>query len=351
MKKLLTHIFIDGMNGMAIGFFCTFALGTILQQLGNLLPKDLGDLFTTIGGIAIVMTGAGIACGMVVKFQSPITVALSAVISGMVGAHADAIFQSSVISSEGLVKLSGSGDLFGAFIAAFVAVEVGTLVSGKTNVDIFLTPVLCTGLGCASGLLITPATSNLMEKLAWLLDRAASQNTILMSVLVASLMCLLSILPVSCTSLILLAGIKGSVAGAATIGCCCSMVGFAIASYHDNKWAGLFVQGVGTAKLQLANVFRRPYIILPSLISSALLAPLAVSVFHITNTPYGAAMGTTGLVGCLRAYDSMVDTIGSTESLLIISLICFILPGICSLGLAEGMRKLKILKDGDMKIG
>ena len=351
MKKLLTHIFIDGVNGMAIGFFCTFVLGTILQQLGSLMSKDLGDVFTTIGGIAIVMTGAGIACGMVVKFQSPIMVALSAIISGMVGAYSDAIFQSSFISSEGFVKLSGPGDLFGAFIAAFVAVEVGTLISGKTTVDILLTPILCTGLGCASGLFITPVTSNLMEKLAWLLDRAAAQNTILMSVLVASLICLFSILPINCTSLILLAGIKGSVAGAATIGCCCSMVGFAVASYQDNKLAGFFVQCFGTAKLQLANIFRRPYIILPPLLSSALLAPLAVGVFHITNTPYGAAMGTTGLVGCQRMYDSIAQNIGSTESLLIISLTCFVLPGICSLGIAEGMRKLKILKDGDMKIG
>ncbi|MDE7425518.1 MAG: PTS sugar transporter subunit IIC [Lachnospiraceae bacterium] len=351
MKKLLTHIFIDGVNGMAIGFFCTFAFGTILQQLGCLLPKDLGDIFTTLGAIAIVLTGAGMAGGMVAKFQSPITVALSAIISGMVGAYSDAIFQSSVISSEGFVKLSGSGDLLSAFIAAFVAIGVGALVSGKTDIDILLTPILCTGLGCAAGLLISSITSNIMEKLAWLLEHSAAYNPILMSILVSILMCLFSVLPVSCTSLILLTGLKGAAAGAATIGCCCSTVGFAIASYHDNKHAGLFAQGLGTAKLQLANIFRRPYIILPPLLSSTVLAPLAVCVFHITNTPYGASMGTTGLVGCLRAYDSMVSSIGSTESLLIISLMCFILPGICSLGIAEIMRKLKILKDGDMKIG
>lgn len=351
MKKLLTHIFIDGVNGMAIGFFCTFAFGTILQQLGSLLPKDLGDIFTTLGAIAIVLTGAGMAGGMVAKFQSPITVALSAIISGMVGAYSDAIFQSSIISSEGFVKLSGSGDLLSAFIAAFVAIGVGALVSGKTDIDILLTPILCTGLGCAAGLLISSITSNIMEKLAWLLEHSAAYNPILMSILVSILMCLFSVLPVSCTSLILLTGLKGAAAGAATIGCCCSTVGFAIASYHDNKHAGLFAQGLGTAKLQLANIFRRPYIILPPLLSSTILAPLAVCVFHITNTPYGASMGTTGLVGCLRAYDSMVSSIGSTESLLIISLMCFILPGICSLGITEIMRKLKILKDGDMKIG
>lgn len=351
MKKLLTHIFIDGVNGMAIGFFCTFALGTILQQLGSLLSKDLGDIFITLGSMAIVLTGAGIACGMAAKFQAPMTVALSAIISGMVGAYSDTIFQSSVISSEGYVKLSGCGDLLGAFIAAFVAIEVGALVSGQTNVDILLTPILCSGLGCTAGLLISPITENIMEKLAWLLQCSSNNNSILMSILISMFMCLINVLPINCTSLILLAGLKGAAAGAATIGCCCSAIGFAVASYHDNKYVGLFVQGLGTSKLQLANTFRRPYIIIPSLLSSIILAPLAVCVFHITNTPYGASMGTTGLVGCLRAYDTMVNSIGSTESLLIISLMCFILPGICSLGIAEGMRKLKILKEGDMKIG
>lgn len=350
MKKILTHIFIDGVNGMAIGFFCTFALGTILQQLGSLLSKDLGDIFTTLGGIAIVLTAAGMACGIANKFQAPITVSLSAIISAMVGAYSDSIFQSSVISSEGYIKLSGSGDILSAVIAIFVAVEVGTLVSGKTNVDILLTPILCTGLGCASGLLIAPITNKIIEKLSWLIERSATHSPVVMSILIAMLMCLISVLPLNITSIILLAGIKGTAAGAATIGCCCSMVGFAIASYHDNKYAGLFVQGLGTAKLQLANIFRRPYIILPPLISSIILSPLAVCIFHLKNTPYGASMGTTGLVGCLRAYDSMVGSIGSMESLLLISLICFILPGVCSLGIAEGMRKLNILKDGDMKI-
>lgn len=351
MKKLLTHIFIDGINGMAIGFFCTFAFGTILQQLGSLLSKDLGDIFNTLGSMAIVLTGAGMACGMAVRFQSSITVSLSAIISGMAGSHSAAILGSSVVSSESFVKLSGAGDLLSAFIAAFVAIEIGVLISGKTKADILLTPILCTGLGCFTGLLIAPITTNIMEKFAWVLKFSANQNPIVMSILISILTCLFSVLPINSISLILLAGLKGSAAGAATVGCCCCMVGFAIASYHDNQYAGLFAQGLGTAKLQLANIFRRPYIIIPSLLSSAILGPLAVCVFHITNTPYGAAMGTTGLVGCLCAYDNLAESVGSIKSLLIISLMCFILPGMCSLGIAEAMRKLNILKDGDMKVG
>lgn len=350
MKKLLSHIFVDGLNGMALGFFCTFALGTILQQIGSLIPNDFGDMISTLGGIAIILTGAGIGIGMATKFQASTTVALSAAVSGMVGAYAPNIFQSSVITSNGAVNLSGPGDPLGAFIAAFVALEVGSLASGKTEVDLLLTPSLCIGLGSVSGLLAAPVIDKVMEKLASLIQWSINQNDIVMGILVSSLMCILSLLPISTISLAGILHMKGLVAGAATIGCCCSMIGFAVASYRDNKFVGLFIQGIGTTKLQLPNIFRRPYIILPSLLTSAMLGGLSAGLLHITNSAKGAAMGATGLVGCLSAYESIVDNVGSTEALLLISLMCFVLPGVCSLGIAEGMRRLKILKDGDMKI-
>ena len=188
MKKLLNHIFVDGLNGMALGLFCTFALGTLLQQLGSLLSKDIGDIVSTLGGIAIILTGAGIGMGMAAKFQATATVALSAAMAGMVGAYAPNIFQSSVLTSENIIKLSGPGDPLGAFIAAFVALEIGNLVSGKTDVDLLLTPCVCIGLGSCTGMMIAPVVDKIMGKLAWLIEWSTNQHNIIMGILVSSLM-------------------------------------------------------------------------------------------------------------------------------------------------------------------
>ncbi len=350
MKKVLSHIFIDGVNGMALGFFATFALGTILQQLGIILTKDLGDILTTLGGIAVSLTGAGIAAGMATKFGATPAVALSAIISGMVGAYAEAIYESSIITKEGLVRLSGPGDPLGAFIAALIALEVGNLIAGKTEFDLMLTPLVSTGVGCASALLLAPVLDKIMSYLVQAMQWCTKQNTIVMGILIASMSCIMSLLPISLLTLIGLAKIHGIAAGAVTIGCCCSMIGFAVSSYRDNKLSGLFVLGVGTAKLQLANIFKKPYIILPPLVSSAILGGIASGVFKLTNTVKGASMGTTGLVGCLSAYGKMMNSMGSTEALILVSLLCFVLPGVISLGVAELMRKGGILKDGDAKI-
>jgi uncharacterized membrane protein len=62
-------------------------------------------------------------------------------------------------------------------------------------------------------------------------------------------------------------------------------------------------------------------------------------------------MGTSGLVGQFSAYGTMVaEGRDPVIVLLIILLMHFILPGAVTLGIAEGMRRAKWIKDGDMKI-
>ncbi len=47
--------------------------------------------------------------------------------------------------------------------------------------------------------------------------------------------------------------LSGLAAGAATVGCCCNMVGFAVASYRENKVGGLLAQEIGTSMLQVPD--------------------------------------------------------------------------------------------------
>ena len=73
--------------------------------------------------------------------------------------------------------------------------------------------------------------------------------------------------------------LTGPAAGAATIGCCCQMVGFAVASFRENGVGGLLAQGIGTSMLQVPNIIRHPQIWIPEILSSAILGPIAISRF------------------------------------------------------------------------
>ena len=71
MKKLLNHIFIDGLSGMALGLFSTLIVGTIIQQIGNLIGGNIGDMLFIMGKMAAAMTGAGIGVGVADRPEGP----------------------------------------------------------------------------------------------------------------------------------------------------------------------------------------------------------------------------------------------------------------------------------------
>ena len=60
LKKWANRIFIDGLTGMAHGLFATLIIGTIIQQIGNLIGGDIGNYIFLIGKVAAALTGAGI---------------------------------------------------------------------------------------------------------------------------------------------------------------------------------------------------------------------------------------------------------------------------------------------------
>lgn len=128
------------------------------------------------------------------------------------------------------------------------------------------------------------------------------------------------------------------------------MVGFAVASYRENKVNGLLAQGIGTSMLQVGNIVKKPIIWLPAILSSAVLGPISTMVFHMTNNATGSGMGTAGLVGQITTYQVMTASESPMMVLLKILLLHFVLPAILSFGISEFMRKKGWIKDGDMKL-
>ena len=51
------EIFIDGLGGMASGLFATLIIGTIIVQIGGLIPGAIGTYLFMIGKLASTMTG------------------------------------------------------------------------------------------------------------------------------------------------------------------------------------------------------------------------------------------------------------------------------------------------------
>ena len=350
MKKILNRIFIEGLSGMAYGLFATLIIGTIIQQIGNLIGGNWGTLIYQFGKFAAAMTGAGIGAGVACRFKEGPLVVLSAITAGMVGAFAGNISSGAVFTEEGALLLSGPGEPLGAFIAAYVAIELSRLIAGKTKLDIILAPLAGILGGAFVGILVGPPISRLMTQLGAMINWGREQQPFLMGIVVSVLMGMILTLPISSAALGVILNLSGLAAGAATIGCCCNMVGFAVASYRENGLSGLLAQGIGTSMLQVPNIMRHPLIWLPAIISSGILGPVGTMLAGMTNNATGSGMGTAGFVGQIMTWQTMTVSEDPVIVLIKIVLLHFVLPGILSLIISEKMRKMGLIKPGHMKL-
>lgn len=352
IKAFFQKFLIDGLSGMALGLFCTLICGTILAQIASLIGDNAaGRLVGTIATAAKVLTGAGIGAGVAVKFKetSPLVV-VSAAAAGTIGAYASPILAGTFLSGSA-VNLAGPGEPLGAFLAAFAAIEIGHLVAGKTKLDIILTPFTMLAVGSVVGLLLGPPISGFMTYLGEIIMWATNEQPLVMGIVVSVLMGLALTLPISSAALGISLKLGGIAAGASVIGCCAQMVGFAVSSYRENKVGGLVAQGVGTSMLQMPNIVQHPLIWLPPTITSAILGPIGTMVFKLECDMTGAGMGTSGLVGPIMTFKTMTENGGNIWAVLgIIVLLEFVAPAIISLGISELMRKMKLIKPGEMKI-
>ena len=245
---------------------------------------------------------------------------------------------------------AGPGEPLGAFLAAYVGIELGQLVTGKTKIDILVTPLVTIGTGSLVGLILGPPITGFMTWLGSLINWGTEQQPFIMGIVVSVLMGMILTLPISSAALGIILNLSGLAAGAATVGCCCNMVGFAVASYRENKVGGLLAQGIGTSMLQVPNIVRKPVIWLPAILSSAILGPVGTMLLHMTSNATGSGMGTAGLVGQIMTWQTMIATEAPMVVLIKILVIQIVLPAIVTLAISEFMRKKEWIKYGDMKL-
>ena len=349
LKAALDKIFIEGLSAMAQGLFATLIIGTIIQQAGTLMGGTMGDMLFAVGKVAASLTGAGIGAAVAYRFKESPLVVVSAAVAGMVGAFAGKLLAGTVLS-EGAVVYAGPGEPLGAFIAAYVGIFFGHIVSGKTKVDILITPLTAIGTGSFVGLVLGPPISGFMGWLGSIINWGTEQQPFLMGIVVSVLMGMILTLPISSAALGIILNLSGLAAGAATVGCCCNMVGFAVASYRENKVGGLLAQGIGTSMLQVPNIVRKPVIWLPAILSSAILGPVGTMLLHMTSNATGSGMGTAGLVGQIMTWQTTIQAEPPVTVLIKILVIQIILPAAVTLGISELMRKKGWIEFGDMKL-
>lgn len=330
MKKYIIKI----LNGMALGLFSSLIIGLILKQIGVLANIDF---LVSVGNIAQLFMGAAIGVGVAYSLDAKSLVLISAVVAGSLGAGSIRY-----VDGKALLQI---GEPVGAFISSLISVEIGNRIIGKTKVDIVIIPFIVIIIGGIVGNTVSPYIATFMNGIGRIINFATEQQPIIMGIIIAVVMGIALTMPISSAAIGIALNLSGLAAGAAVVGCCCHMVGFAVSSYRENKIGGLISQGIGTSMIQISNIVKNPRIIIPPVLASAILGPLATTLFQIKSNAIGSGMGTSGMVGVISTYEVM-----GSENLVPIILICIVFPAILSLIFSEYMRKKSYIKFGDMKL-
>ncbi len=365
LKALPKRYFITAFSGMAQGLFVTLIAGTILAQIAGWIGDNyVGNTLLYIANFAKILMGAGIGVGIAHALGKNKLLVFAAAVAGMVGAWADQLIVGGNGYSFIVTKIGVAlpGNPIGAYVLTMLVVELVELYAGKTKLDIILIP-LGTLVLCLAGVFVAWPFIKLIDLFAQLLVitiNAGAAIKIIVGILIAVVMGILLTMPTSSAAIwVAIATSNTAIAnpevfaiagGAAVAGCAAHMIGFAIASYRENGLGGFIAQGVGTSMLQIPNIMKKPIIMLPEIVSSAVAGLVAV-LLGITCTAAGGGMGTSGLVGVFGVIDSCaIYNVGTINCVLGIVLCLFVIPAIVSLGVSEFMRKKNWIKFGDMKL-
>ncbi len=375
VKQYAHRYFIKAMGAMALGLFASLLISTIFNTIATYahLPFLL-----TVASYAKAATGMAIGVAIAHALGAHPLVMFSA---AAVGAMADAMgavildgkilaWGAVILEKERILSLTGavvaeqgvfySAGPAGAFFAVIVACEIGMLVSKKTKVDVLVTPVVTLLCGFGASWLLCPLVSYVMYYLGVFIATATTLQPLLMGMVISVVVGVILTLPISsaaiCAAIFSTTAIDAAAqagtkeglllaGGAAAVGCCAQMVGFAVSSFRENKWGGIVSQGLGTSMLQMGNIVRRPQIWIPPTLTAAIIGPVSTMVFKLKCAGVAAGMGTCGLVGPIG-----VITATEKDPMLWIGLVlcCLVLPATLSLLFSEIMRKLGWIKQGDM---
>lgn len=363
IKAMPKRYFITAFSGMAQGLFVTLIAGTILAMIAGWFSDNyFGRTLTGISNIAKSMMGAGIGVGIAHALKKTKLLIFSAAVAGMVGAFAEKFFPSAAAPFSA-IALGAPGNPIGAYVATMLVIEIVSLYAGKTKLDIILIPLGALFLSFA-GIFAAYPFIKLISRLGDFIAFATDATPFVMGVVIAVVMGVVLTMPTSSAAIWIsvaspiLTGYASGAAGvteaqynamllaggAATVGCACHMVGFAVASFRENKWSGLIAQGLGTSMLQIPNIMKKPVIMLPMILSSAILGPLSTCVFKVKCGASGGGMGTSGLVG---VFDSFKYTSGALGCIGIV-LLTIVLPAALNLLFSEWFRKKGWIKQNDM---
>ncbi|MEH7884002.1 PTS sugar transporter subunit IIC [Bacillus sp. JJ1609] len=335
MKDYIMPRVFKASTGIAQGIFVTLGIGLLIKNIG----ANFGvDALVQIGTIATSLMAPAVGAGVALMLGANALVIFSAMIAAAVGAGALTITEAGV-----LIK---AGEPIGALLTATIATYVGKRITGKTPLDMMVIPLGTILVAGFAGLWLSTVIAPILTTVGGVIKASTAGSPLLSSIILAMVWGLFLISPASSVALAMALDLSGIAGGAALAGCAAHFIGFSIISWKENQLGGILAQGVCTPKVQLPNITKNPYILVPTLIASAIVGPISALIFKIEAGKEIAGMGLSSFVAPLQLLTSY--DLGFILPAMLITYI--LVPASISYGIYYLLKKTGKIKENDLRL-
>ncbi len=336
--------------GVSNAVLVMLGIGILTQSIANFVHWP--QLFQ-VGAIAQWLLAPAFGAAVASQLRVNTLVLFSSMISATVGANAvyftSVPMHAATATGNQMIEAAHAGIFttgqpISAVAAGLIAALVGKYLTGKTPLDMMLVPLAATLVGSISGLALASVTTPALNWLSKFIAQSMTINPILGSACVAVAWSIFLMTPASSAALAVAVMLDPLSAGAALIGTTAQFVGFTAMSWRQNQIGANIDQGIITPKVQFPNLLKNPRLAIPSMVASAVAAPLATIFFHF-KVPF--TLGGLGL-NSLIAPISLAST--NMSAFFAYLLMGIAVPAVISLVLYRVLRGMNWVKDEELHL-
>ena len=283
---------------VAYRIFAAVANAILVVLGGGLLTQTIGNLT----GIH-VLTLIGVAVASQMNTNTLVTFAsMVAATVGSNGVHfTDTAVKGMTATGQVTAAAAGApvlttGQPVSAVLAALVAVLVGKYLTGKTPLDMVLVPFGALAVGIGFGLVVAAVVTPALLAVSAYIAHSMQVSPVLGSMVISVVWALFLMTPASSAALAVALMLDPISSAAALIGTTAQFVGFTAMSFRQNNLGANIAQGLVTPKVQFPNLLINPYLLVPTVVSAAVCAPIATVLFDFRSTSTLGGLGLNSLI-------------------------------------------------------
>ncbi len=295
---------------VAYRIFAAVANAILVVLGGGLLTQTIGNLtgihvLTLIGGEAQALLAPAIGVAVASQMNTNTLVTFASMVAATVGSNGVHFTDTAVkgMTATGQVTAAAAGapvlttgQPVSAVLAAIIAVLVGKYLTGKTPLDMVLVPFGALAVGIGFGLVVAAVVTPALLAVSAYIAHSMQVSPVLGSMVISVVWALFLMTPASSAALAVALMLDPISSAAALIGTTAQFVGFTAMSFRQNNLGANIAQGLVTPKVQFPNLLINPYLLVPTVVSAAVCAPIATVLFDFRSTSTLGGLGLNSLI-------------------------------------------------------